>query len=320
MHQPLWSISPYFIKMSSPEFIVTITPQVSISSMSVFEIGTNKLYINHGKMQHEFLAVSKHIRDMISYFKQKQPKGKVGLAIAGFVLDQLNELDEETLTALQQFVQESYVVLVAVPYYGTALSVLQSQDLRAQLTLEHKSMKKQFAKRPEYFFAKDALTLAQEKVLRPRRYKSIITTHKFEMNEIPLLKKSSAICMDVTNFSLGDKFATLINLAPERVQTSFTETENHIKDELIGLYGHIVKSGDNQLLSDWRLIAQTDTILSVGDTYKDQNQTYENYMHLLNIFNDVAHRIRSVELSKRGEFLTEAEIVDSPTKLLNDLM
>ena len=306
--------------MTAPEIVVHIAPQVRISSMSVFEIGSNKTCINHGLMQHELLTLSSHIRDMISYFKQKHPEGKVGLAVAGYVLDQLKETDEGTLARLQRFAQQPYVSILAVPYYGSSLHVLHSDELRAQITLEHEALKKYFGKRPEHFFSKDSLNLAQEKVLRPRRYKTIVSNAEPSKDSVPLLKRESAVLMDITNFSAGEELARLVNLEPESIQQQFTETENHVKEELLGLYTYVNATGDRQLLQDWRLLAQSDIIRSVGDTHKDQNQTYENYMHLLNIFNDVAHRIRSVELSKRGDFLSQPEIVNSPSQLLKDLM
>jgi hypothetical protein len=42
-------------------------------------------------------------------------------------------------------------------------------------------------------------------------------------------------------------------------------------------------------------------------------------MTIMNILNDMAHRIRNVELAKQGEFAPDPQIVASPAQLLNDL-
>lgn len=91
-----------------------------------------------------------------------------------------------------------------------------------------------------------------------------------------------------------------------------SELESHLIHELKLIYPHIKETQDEELLKDWRLLSQT----LVLERASPNGPGYENFVTIMNMCNDLVHRIRTFKSAQRGVFLTEPKIVNTPSTLL----
>ncbi|MCF7799244.1 hypothetical protein K9M74_05060 [Candidatus Woesearchaeota archaeon] len=278
---------------------LTLLFNAPLNEMSALEIGGNKSYINQGLLRHELetILVPK-ITETINNLASS-PKNSLQLAVTGFLLPLLKKYVPEVLVALQSFVHEKNVALLAVPYYGTSLHVLSEQEFTHQLALEKDALDKFFNKRSKGLFSADGII--------PQNYTDgLVVMGKPLQGEVRL----SSLVNVVT--------APLIAIGDQVHQTTeFSEMQEHLLAEYKGLSSHVFATEDEFLLTEWHMLGQA-AMFTKADALLHFHESYDHYATYMHVLNDIAHKIRTVELGKQGQFATQPRIVASPSKLLNE--
>jgi len=281
--------------------------------MNIFDIGTNKDYINTGQMEHELTSdVSMQIAVARAHFDGKAEKN-LQLAVPGFVIDSLAKKSPETLIQLRNFVNTSKVSLLAMPYYASSLEIIDAQELKKQVALQQDTLVKHFKQKSKIFYASTSPSESQKEVLLASGLIQTVspTTHT-------VLSLEEAKSTERFAHALEDA-QTVSTLTQNQLNTNILDMKDHIAKELQGLYPHIVASEDEELLETWRLLAH-DSLLNQMIGNPSVNSPYEQYTSMLNMCNDLAHKIKAVALTKKGIFLTDVKITDSPSEFLQDIL
>ena len=293
---------------------LVIEPKVHLHDMNIFDIGANKPYIDTGKMHDEMSnTVATQIAIARAYFSGAKTQ-TVQLAMPAYVVDTLAERSPETIVQLRNFITSSKIDLLAMPYYGTSLDVIKPEELQMQLELQKESFQKHFKKRSKTFYASSKLSLEQKEIIQ----KNLGTT--------TIVDSKDKTVLFLNNINDAEEFEKLVEEIQSATKTvvlnarlGFKDMKDHLITELQGIYPHIVVSEDNQLLETWRLMAH-EGLLSNFDMYSSEQSPYEQYTTMLNMCNDVAHKIKTLALTKRGVFLTDVDVTDSPSQFLRDVM
>lgn len=201
-----------------------------------------------------------------------------GFAIHGELLDRCAEIAPELLVKFHKIAADKK--LIAVPYYGSHIDVLSPEEFSHQLELQQKAYKEHFGKTAELYLGKV-----------PKKLKGVLLTHGLKISNPKVV---------------GHEF---------NLEEDLSEMQEHTMEELAALYPHIIETRDQDLIKDWRTLTNISVISSMHEDSSDN--PYDNYVAVLNICNDIAHRIKNFKLSQKGEFLSVPEIVSSPSALLS---
>lgn len=281
---------------------LTLLAQVPLHQLQVMQVGSNAPYLNHGLFRHELeTSVVPKIRETITNLSSASPKESLQLAVAGFLLPLLEKYEPEALASLQSFVKEKHVTLLAVPYYNTSLRVLSSQELTKQLKQEQEALATYFGKEAEGFFSADGFVPKSSPF-------TTIFVGKQVVGSVALSTLTNRVIATPT-ITLGHDVV---------VKTSFSEMESHLFDEYTALTPHVFATKDDELCNQWQLLGQSG-MFTTACTSLYPDESYDHYATYMNILNDVAHKIKTVELGKQGLFATEPMIVPSPAKILESL-
>ena len=216
--------------------------------------------------------------DFSKYLKELETLDVDGLAIQGELLDRCAEHAPELLIQFHKLAINKK--LIAVPYYGSHVDSLSADEFNEQLELQQKAYKEHFDKVAKVYLGKVPINL-----------KNILVSQKLKVVNPEIISSKNEL------------------------QKSSSDMQTHILKELSALYPHIIETNDKELISDWRMLAHSSIINSIHeDSLKNP---YDNYVAVLHICNDIAHRIKNFKLSQKGEFLSEPKIVSSPSALLS---
>jgi hypothetical protein len=270
-----------------------------LTPLSALEVGTNKNYINTGLLRHEIeTSIAPQLLSTLATLDQS-PTDSFNLAVSGFLLPLLQDYAPEALAQLQSFVKEKNVSLLAVPYYGSSPAALSGDELSYQLALQQDALKEVFQSAPSGFFSVDGS-------IPSTSYEKIVI--------------GSAITSQVALSSLAKPITTtpIIALGQDVThQAEQSELEDHLLTEYMALTPHVHATEDEALLAQWRLLGQT-SMFAKANPQVNLHDAYDHYAMYMNVLNDVAHKIKSIELSKQGLFLSQPELVASPASLLTE--
>lgn len=266
--------------------------------MSVFDIGGNKPHINTGFMASQISSLKKEF----SSFDKKI----TSIAIPGFLIDLISENDPEFLAQIKSLVKENNLDVLAVPYYNSFLPLLSLEELSTQISLQEKIVSKTFGKPCSAFLCSHGVIPPDAEKVLNKKYSSII----YPDNALYASVDNPKFTLSKTKMTLmGDDY-----LAPLSSNNSLMEA--HLLSELKNIYPFISSLGDIDSLNSWRFMSQPSMILKAGvDTFS--NDAYEHYMHMMNTLNDLAHKITTVNLAKKGLFQEKPTISDSPSSILS---
>lgn len=292
---------------------LVLQPPVRLHDMNIFDIGTNKVYINTGQMEHELTSdVSMQIAVARAHFDGKAEEN-LQLAVPGFVIDSLAKKSPETLIQLRNFVNTSKVSLLAMPYYGSSLEIINAEELKTQIALQQEALKKHFKQESKIFYASTSPSVSQKEILVASGLTQTVSPKTHTVLSLEEAKSRE-------RFAHALEDAQIVStLAQTQLNANFLDMKNHVATELQGLYPHIVASQDEELLETWRLLAH-DSLLIQLTRNPSVNSPYEQYTSMLNMCNDLAHKIKAVALTKKGIFLTDVKITDSPSEFLRDIL
>jgi hypothetical protein len=269
---------------------------VHLHDMSVFDIGTNKAHINLGLMGSQLSALSEQINSISSQTKN--------LAIPGYVLELLEEYSSDTLDSLVSLVKNNNLNLLALPYYNTSLSLMSKEELALQLNLQEKITTRIFGKSSDGFLCSEGVLPPSVESVLNKSYSNV-----FYPSKVALTLKNPSYKLNETKVStIGESVSGSLSLADSKM-------EGHLMSELRDLYSPIVELGDDDSLTSWRFMTQPSMILRAS-TDKFSNDAYEHYMQMMNTLNDIAHKINTVQLAKKGLFKEKPTISSSPSQLL----
>ncbi len=279
---------------------LTLLSHAPLNHMNVLDVGGNKSYINHGLLRHDLeTTLVPQITDTLKNLSSSS-KDMLQLAVSGFILPLLKKYAPETLNELQSFVQTKNVALLAVPYYGTSLHILSDNALQEQLNLETDALNKFFKKRANGFFSADGL------VPKNCSYDQIFVGKKVT-GEVALSTLAENVIATPT-IAMGNEVTP---------KTEFSEMEQHLLTEYQALTPHVLATEDSDLLTEWHLLGQHE-MFTKADALTHLHESYDHYATYMNVLNDIAHKIKTVELGKQGLFATQPDIVASPASLLQE--
>ncbi|MFP4195312.1 MAG: hypothetical protein ACLFSN_00940 [Candidatus Woesearchaeota archaeon] len=322
--------------MMKQALIATIYGELHVHSLNVFDIGTNKEYIDYGRMSHEMAsALSTRLASLERYLSENDIAVRIGLAIPGHVVDMIADHDEDLLQRLATFISTNNVELLSMPYYAGSMHVLSGEELKAQVEHHNHVIREHLGASPSVFFtAEDHLSAEHVSALSNAGLSSCIDSRALEATTST---KPTLIALDISAFEdpssipssldtdslegvdvISSSFS-LDTVSSVESSTVLSPMQEHIISELKGLYPHVSSTGDEDLLSHWRYLAHHKAVFHTDAAGELKKSQYDHYMDMMNIFNDIAHKIRSVELSKNGVFLTEPEVADSPSHLLQTM-
>jgi len=267
--------------------------KVFLQGMNVFEIGSNKNHINKGLMASQISSLTSQLENLDSSVKQ--------LAIPGYILKLIEENDDELSDLLKNLVDKNNISLLAVPYFNSSLSLLSSEELSSQLKLQEEITKDFFGKSSDGFFCSEGiLPPVVESVLN----KNYLTVYYPE---------NSSLTLDNPDYKLVKTSVTMVGETVEgNLSLADSKMEGHLMSELRDLYPHIITHGDEDTLTSWRYMTQPSMILRAGVS-RFSNDAYEHYTQMMNTMNDVAFKIKNVQLAKKGLFQEKPIISSSPS-------
>ncbi len=100
---------------------------------------------------------------------------------------------------------------------------------------------------------------------------------------------------------------------------TYSTMEERLMTELKRIHPHIEATGDAQLMEEWRFLANKELIQKANPELASQEHSpYEYFANFMNILNDFAHTIRTVEAVHNGEPQPQMELRASPVELLQE--
>lgn len=318
--------------------LVTVQQQARPFVMQASEVGTNKPYIDLGLMQYEVqTTLARSIDSMIDYLSTKQ--FPLHLAVEGHTIALLEQFAYRTYVNLKSFVQQSHVRLVALPYHGSLSLTLTEQLLHEQLQAQQQMYVRHFGKAADYtlthhpYCFEETMNIvhaAGEGTFALQFHAPTQSIHLESFTSVYAKETADVlIALDVSAFADSTRLTELAYaldtstpvLIDTLAKSSMTELEplptdelfDHLKDEFMSIYPYIQATDDEQLKTDWALLAQPHAIYNTTDSI------YEHYASYMNILNDMAHKLRSVALTQQGLFETEATLVDSPSAHVSEV-
>lgn len=326
------------IPMTGHTIVFTMYGDLSLNPHNVFDIGTNKRYLDTGKWQysvtHELSDKCEALSKVLDTIGENV---SFGLAIPGHVLDTIADHDASLVHSLKTLIEKHDLTVLSIPYYAGFSSVLPEKEFATQVRLHNETVYHVLGISPSTFFtpesplhsdhiaslAKMGLTTA----LGPSTPFSSSSSQNSGVYRIEISSDADLLFKSLSSLdssSLKDVSAAVSPLQ-DLSGTRYTREcdtdllKEHVTAELKALYPHIISSGDDTLIGDWRRLSSHPVLdpVSSEDASQDRQQGYEQYMSLMNILNDVAFKIRSVSLASQGVFLTEPEISQSPSSLID---
>ena len=95
--------------------------------------------------------------------------------------------------------------------------------------------------------------------------------------------------------------------------------ETKLVEEMKNIYPHIINTKDNYLIEDWRFLANEELIKKANpDVASQEENPYEHFSHFMNILNDVAHTIITVDAVEKNKELPDVQITNNPSELINN--
>ncbi|MBN1175852.1 hypothetical protein JXA48_04375 [Candidatus Woesearchaeota archaeon] len=267
-----------------------------LQGMNVFDIGTNRAHINLGLMGSQISNLATQINSISKETKQ--------LVIPGYVLELLEENDDELLDSLKLLVKTNNIKLLSVPYYNSSLSLMSKEELSTQLNLQEKITQRIFNKKSDGFFCAEGILPPSVETVLNKNYSKVF----YPKDSAITLKSPTYKLIQTDVMSLGEEKVGSLSMADSKM-------EGHLINELRNIYPHIVNMGDVDTLTSWRFMTQPSMILRAGVS-NFSGDAYEHYMQMMNTLNDIAHKIRNVELAKKGLFQEKPIISPSPSLLL----
>lgn len=274
-----------------------LIPEVYLHTLNAFDVGNNPPHVNQGLLQSRFSSlVAEHSSSLLS---------SPALTLSGHALELLDEESPEVLSSLIAVQKKNEQVLLGTPYYNTSLSLLSPKNFTKQWHATNDLFEKYFSKRTQTLFVgHQPIPKALGGTLRDLDL-DIVGNSTLSMRSAPLGKQ---------NYTEID---TSVGAHSPFTHIPFTSAlRSHVQDELKALEPYMMQ--DELLSQTWSHLGSSHVLDSLNGA--NPQETYDTYFTLMNILNDVAHTIRTVELSKRGEFETRAEIVEHPSQRILEII
>ena len=263
--------------------VLTLQPELHLSSFNVFDIGANKEYFNEGLIQHHCRnKLCSDLEQLIDTLQRQTTDIALTLhtRTLKFLVEEQPELLEQLKTLLQT---NSSVHLATQAPYATTTEVLSKAELEEQVTSYTKKL--------------------QEKL-------------GVKATVLLLDKPSEALANDL-QLELADEEQSMeafLAGTTHHYKQLGSELQDHVLSELKALAPHIHKTEDKELSEHFAQLASTHVIRNV---HPDHGETpYDHYTTLMSILHDVAHRIQAARAIQTGVFITPHQLGASPSAIL----
>lgn len=276
-----------------------LLPEIYLHALNAFDVGNNPEHINHGLTKTGLVSWVNNNVDKLS--------DSNFLTINGHALSLLDEDSQEAIETITRIVKENNISLVGVPYYNTSLSLLSADNFKKQWDKNQQELKNYFGKTAQNIYVADQkMPIHLSSTIKDLGLK-IIGDNSLDVESI-MLGKESLKQINEDSF-IGE------HSSYNQANTS-SSLADHVSSELLALEPFVMSDGE--LSSTWQLLANTQLISSLEGG--DPQMTYNNYSSMMNILNDIAHTVRNVELTKKGLFETNAQIVENPSEKIFEVL
>lgn len=283
----------HHLKMNNTVLI----PETCLHALNAFDVGHNPEHVNMGLMKHKLSnLVTQHLHQL---------EHSQAITFSGYALDLLDEESPELLESLVTLVQEHNIQLIGALYYNTTLSLLDKESFLTQWNNTQSLLQTFFGQTTnKLYIGAQPIPKHLSETLRELNL-DIIGQNTLNINSVLLGQQHhKEIALDVGAHS------------PLHYQQTQAPLQEHITTELQNIVPYL--KDDEQLFTTWQLLGAHDVVEQLNG--HEPQQTYDAYFSLMNILNDVAHTIRNIELTKRGEFEQMAQIVDQPTQRILEVL
>lgn len=294
---------------------------ISPNSFDVFDIGANKTYFDTGKWTNSLFQGLKHKSALLAHVLDTMASSsKKAIAIPGMVLDALEKYDPLSLSSLSELVATYDLELLSMPYHVGSTRILSCEEFAYQVRLHNETVSRVLGKEAKIFYSPEQhLDPDHVRILGELGIPSVLGGH---VSTIDMLTDDDLLqqqlgSLENSAFDITPAVTSISGSGFENAPFTSSSLQSHLIDELKAIYPHILSSGDRSLLDDWKILSSHPVLSSISPTMQGHSTSdYEQYVTIMNILNDMAHKIRSVSLSTQGMFVTAPEISESPSSLL----
>ena len=274
-----------------------IIPTMHLRALNAFDVGNNPEHIDLGLCASQLNSL---VESQLHTLSQTEL-----LTITGHALELLHEESPEHLDEIKQLVQQNDISLVGVPYYNTALALLSPQHFTQQWEKNQEALQSHFGKEATSLYVGAQAVPKHLSSTMDNLGLTIIGENSLHIENIPLGRKPKRDVVDAVG-----------NHSAYHISQTMSELAKNVSDELIVFEPFLAK--DKQLYQTWQHLANVQVLTHLNG--ENPQLTYDTYFSMMNILNDLAHTVRNVELTKRGEFETQAEIVEQPSTRMLEVL
>ena len=304
------------------KIIVNFVAPINLENLNIFHLGTNKKYFNHAKTNYSLAnttipAIEQAIIALTNF--SNRTENQIYLNICGRTLKWIDENSKQTEINLRNFAKSRYVNLVATPFFGTSILKLPQIELTHQLKTYHEIAKKIYKRTPVIALSdSNNLNESIEQTLKQNKLKQILfVPHQvqgiYNINKQKIIFLTESFFTNKTEKQIEHDLNNLNKLLPNYTDANTINCplQKHVQEELTKTYHPLKKLNDESILTDWRLLS--------AHNHLSASEDYESYISSMNTLNDLAYKVKNIDLLNAGQELIEPLLLENPSQLLENL-
>lgn len=265
---------------------IRIAAQQHLASFTLFDIGSNKSYLNQGLIDHESRTTLHNQLTELAKKLDKTSSPSLTLAFSGQALTYLRQEAPELLATYKELFGQGAFSLATQAFHGTATELVSAEQFQKQVLKHQEQLQEQFGA--------SATTLLSSDELSPQQLTSL------GCSTLLLSQQSLSLSEYLSGTSL-----------PLQLRTDLQE---HVLEEFSKLSPAVHSTLDAELITAFSQLATPEVIAQAHP--ENAENPYDHYTTLMSILHDIVHRINATTAIKQGVFLTTPEIGASPSSLL----
>lgn len=271
--------------------VISITPELHLSPFTIFDIGSNRDYLNQGAIDHhcrtQLLGQLEHLHQVLQQTTQHHT-----LVFSGRALDFLAEEQPQVLSLYKALLAQPHVAVATQPYHGTSCDALCEERFIEQVTRHQEALQTHFGTQASVLFTDKKVS--SEQLARVGCSENL--THDYQY------------ISRLHHFIQGQE-------APYTLISS--DLQGHLLDEFQTLSRYVHASGDELLAEQFHQLASPEVIAHAHPEHGES--PYEHYTTLMSILQDVAHRLNAAKILKEGGFPSlDVQLAANPSDLLRN--
>ncbi len=264
------------INLDSPESqVISLEPTLHLNNISVFDIGANKDFFNKGLINHE---IRTHIPEKISQLFNKK-------------------LSNSSAT---------HKTTIAIPGYALNQLKIENPELISQI--KNKIKNKELSLSSQTYSGTSSTILSDNELISEIKKHELLLKNTFDQEPESIIIDHNPSEKLINTFS--NKKIIISNNIKQ------TNLQKKVVDEIKKLKPHVSELNDQDLINELNLLASNQILNKLDETQANiEFSPYEQYSNVMNMLNDVVHRINNFKNSEEG-IVNEVSISEEPSTLL----